>query len=508
MTDLGAVLRLPGWRDAVTLDAGPAATCGAVSDVSLVQGHPEEFGGTPGTLYLVLEADLAVWRWDGVIRAAADVSAAAVIVPAAAHLERPSQLLAARLRLSVYRLSPGHAALPALAIEALSLLALPQVHGAELASRFAAIALTGAGEPTDLMTAAGKLAGVPVWAWLPGRSGPLTTEKMEGIEVPLSAPVADERIRTVRVNDGSGVQLATQMDAGIATVGLAPLRHGTLEEVEVAPLLRGLALALRAGQAQQLLAEESAARAARDLLDEVLAAGSETTPALEQRAEQAGFPLAGWLVGFAVALRADAPQVAAAARLGEAVKASGLHGVVVPRAGHLAGWLGVSRQPNEATRASLARRLRLAIEGVDSSPEVALGIGRPARGVDGLRLTLDEAREALDVAASRAAGSRSVTIDALGISATVRSWTSAPGFRATARSRLLPILGEPDLVHTLRVHLDQSINVTATAQVIGVHRNTVMTRIARVEALLGTTLADPEERLALQLAVRAIEPSS
>jgi len=39
--------------------------------------------------------------------------------------------------------------------------------------------------------------------------------------------------------------------------------------------------------------------------------------------------------------------------------------------------------------------------------------------------------------------------------------------------------------------------------VLGVHRNTVSDRIARVERLLGVDLSDPETRLALHLATRA-----
>jgi len=37
-----------------------------------------------------------------------------------------------------------------------------------------------------------------------------------------------------------------------------------------------------------------------------------------------------------------------------------------------------------------------------------------------------------------------------------------------------------------------------------VHRNTVATRLAQIEKLLGVTLADASQRLALQVACRAL----
>lgn len=505
MTKLGTVLRLPRWRAAVKPYAGPYGSERNVVGVSLVAGRPDQLVDRADTVYLVLDAPLAVWRWDGLIRAASDASASAVVISDAAELERPTRMLAQRLELPIYR-QRTRTGMGLLAADAIALLTQPTLRSSQLCTDFSEAALRSGEEPSALLDKASELTGVPAWAWMPGEPEPLTTGLWGSASLPPPpAPVADNRLREVRIGTGSGLQLATALGRDILTVGLAPPTTERLEEAEMGALLRVLALALRASHTRRLLGIESIARASRDLLDEILTAGAQTSPALEQRAEQAGFPLAGWLVGFAVALGADVSQVQAAARLGESLQQHELHGVVVPRTDLLTGWLGLRRRPDPTARSSLARQLGAAVHAVDARPEVAVGVGRPSRGVEGLRLTLSEAREALDVAAALPEGSRFVTIDGLGISATVRSWTAAPGFRATARTRLAPLLDNPELLRTLHSYLDHALSVTSTAQSLEVHRNTVMTRIARVETLLGTNLADPDERLALHLAVRAVE---
>jgi len=68
-----------------------------------------------------------------------------------------------------------------------------------------------------------------------------------------------------------------------------------------------------------------------------------------------------------------------------------------------------------------------------------------------------------------------------------------------------PLTDQPGaLLETLGAYLDAESSTADTAAVIGVHRNTVAARIARVVELLGVDLADPDERLAVQLACRSL----
>lgn len=66
---------------------------------------------------------------------------------------------------------------------------------------------------------------------------------------------------------------------------------------------------------------------------------------------------------------------------------------------------------------------------------------------------------------------------------------------------------DPALAQTLRVYLDSFGDIGAAAQRLHVHPNTVRYRARRIEALLSTSLTDPDVRLVLSLSLRATERS-
>lgn len=95
-------------------------------------------------------------------------------------------------------------------------------------------------------------------------------------------------------------------------------------------------------------------------------------------------------------------------------------------------------------------------------------------------------------------------------SETTPAWMRVPGVDAALRRRRQELLagvyaqgiaGEQaeQLVITLRVYLLNSCNLGATAEVLGVHRHTVRSRIARVQQLAGVDLEDPLTRAELVL---------
>jgi DNA-binding PucR family transcriptional regulator len=65
---------------------------------------------------------------------------------------------------------------------------------------------------------------------------------------------------------------------------------------------------------------------------------------------------------------------------------------------------------------------------------------------------------------------------------------------------------DPMLADTLAAYLDGFGDISAVAQRLHVHPNTVRYRIRRVEKLLSTSLDDPDDRLVLALGLRATEP--
>lgn len=60
-------------------------------------------------------------------------------------------------------------------------------------------------------------------------------------------------------------------------------------------------------------------------------------------------------------------------------------------------------------------------------------------------------------------------------------------------------------METLRVYLDRNMSITKTAAELFVHRSTLLERIARIERELGTDLRDPDERLRIQILLKAMQ---
>lgn len=85
-------------------------------------------------------------------------------------------------------------------------------------------------------------------------------------------------------------------------------------------------------------------------------------------------------------------------------------------------------------------------------------------------------------------------------------------FRVAAQPRLVdPRIRQlreqdPMLAETLGAYLDGFGDIAAVAQRLHVHPNTVRYRVRRIEKLLSTSLADPDDRLVLALGLRATEP--
>lgn len=138
------------------------------------------------------------------------------------------------------------------------------------------------------------------------------------------------------------------------------------------------------------------------------------------------------------------------------------------------------------------------------SSALFLGLGTPA-ATDALAGGADEARHALE--AARAEGRRVVRYRGIPTIRYVLDRLDAADARRLAH--LLDPLRDADgrhgdLTETLRVFLAENGAWGATADRLGTHRQTLTARIHRVEALLGLSLADADDRTAAWLALRAM----
>lgn len=132
-----------------------------------------------------------------------------------------------------------------------------------------------------------------------------------------------------------------------------------------------------------------------------------------------------------------------------------------------------------------------------------VGIGGSYEGVDGLRWSYHEAREAL----TRGPGVND------------RAPLSLPGLLLSSESLPLADLGREvlaplqaadatsgsTLIETLRVYLEEDASVARAARRLFVHRNTVRYRLEQIERLTGRSLESTPDRVQLWLALHVVE---
>lgn len=258
------------------------------------------------------------------------------------------------------------------------------------------------------------------------------------------------------------------------------------------------------------------------LLAEILA--SRTMPAveLENRARLFGFSSAGWHLVAVVQLAERQPrhpeQEFSQIALEEMTRATALRNLrhnATPwhwtRLGSvlvlIATWpRRPGPQSQESTIAACRETYAALVELVGSSHCVAVGVSSLNQGVEGLRRAVAEARSA-------ARPRRSIPdntfrkFDEFGIDQALLDWYTSDEARESARRMLapfgrLPVAKAETLIQTLQTYLDHQGSITATADALYVHRNTLKHRMARIRELLDCDLSDPETRLAIQLACR------
>jgi PucR-like helix-turn-helix protein len=123
------------------------------------------------------------------------------------------------------------------------------------------------------------------------------------------------------------------------------------------------------------------------------------------------------------------------------------------------------------------------------------GVAEPASSLADLPARWAQARTAAAVAA---------VVPRL---APVASWAELGGWRAAAAlpapdPAVAPLLAEPALAATAEVYLDAAGSVARTSAVLGIHRQTLYHRLARITALTGLDLADGDTRLLVHASLR------
>jgi len=226
---------------------------------------------------------------------------------------------------------------------------------------------------------------------------------------------------------------------------------------------------------------------------------------IDRRMLERGWRTQGHHLGFHLAARArlDAFSLLRSLRAGLGAIDAEAHATTAGRG--VSGWLTFAEPPGpERVERAVAALRELHTRAVKAFP-VATGVGSLQPGPSGLATTLDEAGDAARIAAARSATGWFVRVDSLGLEQLLLAWTGNDTFVPAAESLLAPLReGGGELLNTLAAYLDHESGIAATAAALGLHRNTVAVRIRRVQELLGIDMNDPEARLALHLACRAV----
>ena len=132
------------------------------------------------------------------------------------------------------------------------------------------------------------------------------------------------------------------------------------------------------------------------------------------------------------------------------------------------------------------------------------GIGLPASSLEDWRVSLRQAGQALEMA-RRLAEPKPLYYSDLSVYRLLFQLEHSPElitFQEETIGPLLALENANEFIHTLEAYFEHNGNLSQTAEALFIHRNTLIYRMERIAAITNLELDKPENRLALQLALR------
>jgi purine catabolism regulator len=132
------------------------------------------------------------------------------------------------------------------------------------------------------------------------------------------------------------------------------------------------------------------------------------------------------------------------------------------------------------------------------------GIGLPALSLEDWRNSLRQAGQALEMA-RRLGEPKPLYYSDLSVYRLLFQLEHSPELIAFQEETIGPLLafeGGNELIHTLETYFEHNGNLSQTAEALYIHRNTLIYRMERIAAITNLELDKPDNRLALQLALR------
>lgn len=115
--------------------------------------------------------------------------------------------------------------------------------------------------------------------------------------------------------------------------------------------------------------------------------------------------------------------------------------------------------------------------------EVTIGIGTPSTSSTGILRSVQESVQILQIGERIIGPNRAHRFEGLGVLPLLLSGTQEQ--KRTYAAHLFDDLDDPELIETLEVFLKANLNLTQTAEELGVHRNTVIYRLDKITETLG-----------------------
>jgi carbohydrate diacid regulator len=158
-----------------------------------------------------------------------------------------------------------------------------------------------------------------------------------------------------------------------------------------------------------------------------------------------------------------------------------------------ASWANLTalKRAASALRVQLHRELR---------SSVTMGIGRYYPGIEGLSRSYQDARAALSLGRRSIGPNRVHCLDAIGVAAFVGVADTRTKIEL-ATHLLSPLDHEDELLLTLRVFFDQDCSMTTTANLLGIHRNTLNYRLDKIASLTGLNPHHFDDAVQIRLAL-------
>ncbi|HEY8692021.1 MAG TPA: helix-turn-helix domain-containing protein [Chloroflexota bacterium] len=151
--------------------------------------------------------------------------------------------------------------------------------------------------------------------------------------------------------------------------------------------------------------------------------------------------------------------------------------------------------------------IRVEVAGQLGLRSVSAGVGRAHSGLKGVQRSYGEADQALRAGQRLFGAGQTVAFAELGAYRLLAQLHGTAELRSFQQETLGELIDYDEksgrqLLPTLEAFFTSNGNLSKTAEMLFVHRNTLMYRLKRIEELTGVTLDDPETRFDLQLALK------